>query len=68
MRTSIDRNVIIWCMTVFVSSFSKAKDLHRSSKVVTSLTVVILCVVTYFMVLWLFLFILGPNEGRIPIT
>jgi len=47
MRSFIDRNVIMWCMTVFVLSFSKAKNLYRSSKVVTSLTIVMLYLCCY---------------------
>ena len=47
MQSFIDRNIIMRRMTVFMSSFSNAKDIHHSSKVVTSLTVVILCLCCY---------------------
>jgi len=47
MRSFVDRNFVIWRITVFVLSFSKAKDLHRSSKAVTSLTIVILYLCCY---------------------
>jgi len=47
MRSFVDQNFVIRRMTVFVLSFSKAKDLHRSSKVMISLTIVMLYLCCY---------------------
>jgi len=47
MLSFVDQNFVIRHMTVFVLSFSKAKDLHRSSKVMISLTIVMLYLCYY---------------------
>jgi len=47
MWSFVDRNFLIQRMTVFMLSFSKAKDLHRSSKVMISLTIVLLYLCCY---------------------